>query len=89
MECRPLFPPLLRLKIPGELDHLAPLLGFVGDELAEVGRREREHRDAEFSKLPPANIRPSRRDRAARRRPINSYPRLKLIRMFSQNRSTE
>src|SRR6266436_579875 len=23
----------------GELDHLAPLLGFVGDELAEIGRR--------------------------------------------------
>ena len=26
-----------------ELDHLGPLLGFVGDELAEVGRRERKH----------------------------------------------
>ena len=26
-----------------ELHHLAPLLGFVGDELAEVGAREREH----------------------------------------------
>jgi hypothetical protein len=23
---------------PGELNHLAPLLGFVGDELAEVRR---------------------------------------------------
>ena len=26
-----------------ELDHLGPLLGFVGDELAEVDRRERKH----------------------------------------------
>ena len=24
-------------------NHLAPLLGFVGDELAEIGGREREH----------------------------------------------
>src|SRR5262245_46605711 len=30
----------------GELDHLAPLLGFVGDELAEVGGRPCEHRDS-------------------------------------------
>jgi len=27
----------------GELDHLAPLLGFLGDELAGVGGQEREH----------------------------------------------
>src|SRR5262249_36637976 len=27
----------------GELDHLRPFLGFVGDELAKVGGREREH----------------------------------------------
>src|SRR5262245_20712263 len=26
-----------------EVHHLAPLLGFVGDELAKVGGREREH----------------------------------------------
>ena len=25
------------------LDHFAPLLGFVGDELAEIGRRQRKH----------------------------------------------
>ena len=31
----------------GELDHLAPLLGFVGDELAEVGGRARKRRAAE------------------------------------------
>ena len=31
---------LLRLDI-GRPDHLAPLLGFLSDELAEVGRRER------------------------------------------------
>jgi S-(hydroxymethyl)glutathione dehydrogenase / alcohol dehydrogenase len=31
----------------GELDHLGPLLGFVGDELAEVGRRSRQRRAAE------------------------------------------
>ena len=27
----------------GELDHLRPFLSFVGDELAKVGGREREH----------------------------------------------
>src|SRR5882724_9059343 len=31
----------------GELDHLAPLLGFVDDKLAEVGRRSRQRRAAE------------------------------------------
>jgi hypothetical protein len=29
-------------------DHLAPLLGFLGDELAEVGGRERKHRTAQI-----------------------------------------
>src|SRR5215831_4839940 len=33
---------LLRLDV-GSPDHLAPLLGFVGDQLAELGRRPREH----------------------------------------------
>src|SRR5262245_36701623 len=32
-----------------ELDHLAPLLGFIGDELAELGRRSRQRRAAEVS----------------------------------------
>src|SRR5262245_50982793 len=27
----------------GELDHLTPLLGLIGDELAEVGGRARKH----------------------------------------------
>ena len=27
----------------GKLDHLGPLRGFFGDELAKVGGREREH----------------------------------------------
>jgi len=31
----------------GELDHLGPLLGFVGYELAEIGRRARKYRAAE------------------------------------------
>jgi hypothetical protein len=30
-------------------DDLAPLLGFVGDELAEIGRRARKHRAAPVS----------------------------------------
>ena len=30
----------------GELDHLGPLLGFVGDQLAKVGGRARKHRTA-------------------------------------------
>src|SRR5262249_59399795 len=34
------FPASVRLDA-GELDHLGPLLGFVGDELAEVSRRAR------------------------------------------------
>ena len=36
----------LRLDV-GRPDHLAPLLGFVGDELAEVGGRARKRRAAE------------------------------------------
>src|SRR5262249_8322047 len=31
----------------GELDHLGPLFGFVGYELAEIGRRARKYRAAE------------------------------------------
>ena len=34
----------------GELDHLAPLLGLVGDELAEIGGRAGEHRAGQFGK---------------------------------------
>src|SRR5271166_4298760 len=30
----------------GELDHLGPLLGFVGDQLSKVGGRARQHRTA-------------------------------------------
>src|SRR5262245_12006711 len=45
----PLTPGLLRLDV-GRPNHLAPLLGFVGDELAEVGRRANKHRAAEVSK---------------------------------------
>src|SRR5207249_3550908 len=33
-----------------ELHHLGPLLGFIGDELAEVGRRAREHRSTQVGK---------------------------------------
>ena len=32
----------------GRPDHLAPLLGFVGDELSEVGGRARKHRAAQI-----------------------------------------
>ena len=42
--------PSLRLDAGG-LDHLRPLLGFVGDELTEVGGREREHVAAQVGKL--------------------------------------
>ena len=37
----------LRLDVGGP-DDLAPLLGFIGDELAEVGRRDRKHGAAQF-----------------------------------------
>ena len=37
----------LRLDV-GRSDHLAPLLGFVGDELAEVSGRARKHRVAQI-----------------------------------------
>src|SRR5262249_12343676 len=33
----------------GRPDHLAPFLGFVGDQLAELGRRSRQRRAAEVS----------------------------------------
>ena len=34
----------------GELDHLGPLLGLIGDELAEVGGRARERRGPRLAK---------------------------------------
>ena len=40
-------PPLLRLDV-GRSDHLAPLLGFVGNKLAEIGGRTCEHCCAEI-----------------------------------------
>src|SRR5262249_22647567 len=40
----------VRLDVEG-LDHLAPLLGLIGDELAEVGGRTRKHRAAEVSEM--------------------------------------
>jgi hypothetical protein len=40
----------LRLDVEGP-DHLAPLLGFVGDELGEVSRRARKRRAAEVGSL--------------------------------------
>ena len=39
----------------GELDDLAPLLGFVGDELTEIGRRACKHRTAEISEPRPSS----------------------------------
>src|SRR5262245_16338625 len=33
----------------GKLDHLGPLLGFFGDQLAELDRRSRQRRAAEIS----------------------------------------
>src|SRR5262245_14429272 len=38
----------LRLDVGGP-DHLAPFLGFFGDQLAELGRRSRQRRAAEVS----------------------------------------
>src|SRR5260370_209606 len=35
---------------PCELNHLAPFLGLVGDELAELGRRHRLWNSADFGK---------------------------------------
>src|SRR5262245_52983815 len=43
MECRRSF----RLAV-GRPDHLGPLLGFLGNELAEIGGRADERRAAEF-----------------------------------------
>jgi hypothetical protein len=42
MECGLTEPTSLRLDVR-RLDHLAPFLGLVGDELTEIGGREREH----------------------------------------------
>src|SRR5258708_15073978 len=33
----------------GEFDHLAPLFGFVGDQLSELSRRSRQRHAAEVS----------------------------------------
>src|SRR5262249_1797997 len=38
----------LRLDVGGP-DHIAPFLGFFGDQLAELGRRSRQRRSAEVS----------------------------------------
>ena len=48
MEC-PRVPGSVRLDV-GRPDHLGPLLGFVDDELAEVGGRAREHRTTRVGK---------------------------------------
>ena len=37
----------------GELDHLAPLLGFVGDELSEIGGRAGERGPAQIGEAAP------------------------------------
>src|SRR6266436_1708820 len=34
----------------GKLDHLGPLLGFVGDKLSEVGGRDDKHRCSQIGK---------------------------------------
>src|SRR5262245_27265013 len=39
----------------GELDHLGPFLGLIGDELAEIGRRTGEHGATKLRK-PPLDI---------------------------------
>src|SRR5262245_56384529 len=38
---------------PGELDHFAPLLGLVDNQLAELGRRSRQRRAAEVGEARP------------------------------------
>ena len=41
------FPGSVRLGA-GEPDHFAPLLGFLGEELSEFGRRDRQQRTAQI-----------------------------------------
>src|SRR5262245_57822790 len=48
LECGLTEPASLRLDV-GRPDHLAPFLGFVGDQLAELDRRSRQRRAAEVS----------------------------------------
>src|SRR6266571_2728440 len=48
MECRARLPALFRLDI-GRPDHLGPLFGFLGDELAELGGRTGKYRAAQVS----------------------------------------
>ena len=49
MECRGDEDSLFCLDVVSP-DHLAPLLGFVGDELSKISRRTRKHRTGEVSK---------------------------------------
>src|SRR5262249_58782723 len=49
MEYRAGLPGSVRLG-PGELHHLGPLLGFVGEKFAELGGRAREYRAAHVGK---------------------------------------
>src|SRR6266853_1870722 len=49
-ECRSGWSRSLGLDV-GRPDHLAPLLGLVGDQLAEVGGRTRQRRAAHVSEL--------------------------------------
>src|SRR5262249_46714520 len=51
---------LLRLDVGGP-DHLAPLLGLVGDELAEVGGRAREHVASPAARPVPMTYAPASR----------------------------
>src|SRR5262245_29176582 len=44
------YPASVQLDVSGP-DYLAPFLGFVGDELAEVGGRARKRRAAQVGKL--------------------------------------
>src|SRR5262245_60764179 len=52
MEYRAGLPGSVRLG-PGELHHLGPLLGFVGQKFAELGGRARKHRPAHVGKARP------------------------------------
>jgi hypothetical protein len=56
----------------GSPNHFAPFLGFVGDELAKIGEREREHVPTQVGK--PGNRSSGQKNKCPRALNLNGSP---------------